>query len=146
MNKDQVTYGLIGLLLGIVLTWLFASFAVNGQHGNMMKMMGMRMQHENSSMMKDTDNSPTLHNNGGSMDSTMSSMIGGLQGKTGDEFDKAFIAEMIVHHQGAVKMAEAALVNAKHQEIKDLANAIITAQNKEIQEMQAWQKEWYLNK
>ena len=63
----------------------------------------------------------------------------------GPEFDAAFISEMIVHHQGAVEMAELALTNAQHQEIKDLAKAIITAQNKEISDMQAWQKAWYGN-
>ncbi len=66
-----------------------------------------------------------------------------LKGKTGDVFDKAFLAEMIVHHQGAVEMAQLALTNAKHQEIKDLANGIISAQNKEIYEMKTWQKNWY---
>lgn len=66
-----------------------------------------------------------------------------LKGKTGDAFDQAFLAEMIVHHRGAVEMAQLALTNAKHQEIKNLANGIISAQNKEIAEMKAWQKAWY---
>lgn len=80
-----------------------------------------------------------------SMEEMMSSMNAELAGKTGDEFDRAFMAEMIVHHEGAVGMAEAALTNAKHQEIKDMANAIITAQNAEIKQMQDWQKSWYEN-
>jgi uncharacterized protein (DUF305 family) len=82
---------------------------------------------------------------GGSMgmQDEMGAMNGMLQGKTGDTFDKAFLSEMIVHHQGAVVMAQEALKNAKHQEIKDLAQNIITAQNKEIAEMQAWQVAWY---
>ena len=78
-----------------------------------------------------------------SMDDMMLSMNAELKGKTGDAFDQAFLAEMIVHHEGAVEMAELALANAKHQEIKDLAAAIISAQNKEIAEMKAWQKSWY---
>ena len=73
----------------------------------------------------------------------MADMNAELQGKTGDDFDKAFISEMVVHHQGAVEMAELALKHAKHQEIKDLAKAIITAQNKEIADMKAWAKSWY---
>lgn len=77
------------------------------------------------------------------MDDAMNAMNAGLREKTGDEFDKAFLSEMIIHHEGAVEMAQAALTNAKHQEIKDLANEIITAQNKEINEMKAWQKDWY---
>jgi len=77
-----------------------------------------------------------------SMSEMMSSMNAELEGKTGDAFDQAFLAEMIVHHQGAVEMAELALTNAKHQEIKDLANAIISAQNTEIAQMMEWQKSW----
>lgn len=77
------------------------------------------------------------------MGDEMSSMTAALQGKTGDEFDQAFLSGMIVHHQGAVVMAQEALKNAKHQEIKDLAQNIITAQNKEIKEMQTWQTAWY---
>lgn len=80
-----------------------------------------------------------------SMSDMMASMNAELKGKNGDAFDQAFISEMIMHHQGAVEMAQLALTNAKHQEIKDLANAIITAQNKEIADMRAWQKSWYGN-
>ncbi len=78
-----------------------------------------------------------------SLHGTMTDMNAALHGKTGDDFDKAFLSEMIIHHEGAVSMAEAALENAKHQEIKDLASAIISAQNKEIAEMRDWQKNWY---
>ncbi len=66
-----------------------------------------------------------------------------LEDKTGDEFDKAFIDVMIMHHEGAVEMANVALTNAKHQEIKDLANAIILSQTKEITDMKAWKKSWF---
>ncbi len=79
------------------------------------------------------------------MDDMMKNMNAGLVGKQGDAFDAAFITEMIVHHQGAVEMAQLALINAKHQEIKDLAQAIITAQNKEIGDMKMWQTSWYGN-
>ncbi len=61
---------------------------------------------------------------------------------TGETYDRTFIANMIAHHQGAVVMANLALANAKHQELKDMANSIVTAQEKEIADMTAWQKEW----
>lgn len=80
-----------------------------------------------------------------SMTGMMANMNAGLQGKTGDTFDQEFLAQMIVHHQGAIDMAQLALTNAKHQEIKDLSIAIISAQTKEIGEMKAWQKAWYNN-
>ena len=77
------------------------------------------------------------------MKHAMAGMTSGLMGKTGDEFDRAFLAEMIVHHEGAVDMANAALMHAGHGEIKDMANAIITAQISEIATMRAWQESWY---
>lgn len=79
----------------------------------------------------------------GGMDGTMDGMMEELQGKTDDAFDKAFLSEMITHHQGAVQMARAALQSAKHQEIKDMAQAIISAQTTEINQMQMWGKAWY---
>lgn len=60
----------------------------------------------------------------------------------GEDYDRMFLANMIAHHQGAVDMAKLALTNAKHQEIKDMANNIITAQTKEIGDMQSWQTAW----
>jgi len=76
------------------------------------------------------------------MSSDMSMMSSSLKGLKGDEFDKQFISEMITHHEGAVDMAELALTNAKHQEVKTMAQNIISAQTKEIDEMQTWQKNW----
>lgn len=80
---------------------------------------------------------------GSMMQNSMDEMTASLQGKTGDAFDKAFLSEMVMHHEGAVQMAQQALQNAKHQEIKDLAQAIISAQNKEIAEMKSWEQQWY---
>lgn len=61
---------------------------------------------------------------------------------TGEDYDRMFLANMIAHHQGAVDMANLALTRAKHQEIKDMANNIISAQTKEIGDMQSWQTAW----
>jgi uncharacterized protein (DUF305 family) len=77
------------------------------------------------------------------MDDMMGSMTGMLDGKVGDAFDRAFIDGMIIHHEGAVAMAKAALKFAKHQEVKDMANAIITTQAKEIEQMKQWKAAWY---
>ena len=73
---------------------------------------------------------------------TMSQMSEDLKGKTGDEFDQAFIPSMIEHHQGAIDMAKLAKENAKHDEIKKLADDVLTAQSKEIDMMQTWQMDW----
>ncbi len=51
--------------------------------------------------------------------------------------DRAFIDAMVPHHQGAVDMAEVALENANHEEIRSLAEDIVSAQEAEIEELKA---------
>lgn len=58
-------------------------------------------------------------------------------------FDQSFIEEMIPHHEMAVMMSQHLLSNAVHPEMKQLAQAIIQAQTKEINEMQSWYQQWY---
>lgn len=73
---------------------------------------------------------------------SMDDMTADLKNKTGDEYDKAFIASMIAHHEGAVEMAKLSASSAKHEEIKKLSEAIISAQEKEIADMKQWQINW----
>jgi hypothetical protein len=89
------------------------------------------------------DGSAMVGMNHSGMQGEMDAMMVALEGKTGDEFDRTFLSEMIMHHQGAVLMAEAALTSAKHEEIEAMANAIISAQTTEIKQMQDWQEVWY---
>lgn len=70
-------------------------------------------------------------------------MLVGLENKTGDEFDRAFIREMILHHQGAVLMANVAMEEATREEIKKLAAEIVSSQTAEIELMNQWQKTWF---
>ena len=63
--------------------------------------------------------------------------------QTATPFDKAFIQAMIPHHQSAIDAAKVAQASAAHPEIKTLAGNIIAAQQKEIDQMQAWLKAWY---
>jgi uncharacterized protein (DUF305 family) len=51
------------------------------------------------------------------------------------DVDTDFAQMMITHHQGAIEMAKLAADKAEHAEIKDLAEAIITAQEREIDVM-----------
>ena len=102
---------------------------------------------EMTSWQKDWGYPPTSSDNMmdhgamGMMDD-MANMTAELQGKTGDEFDKAFIEQMIMHHQSAIDMAAPGEQNAQHQEVKDLTKAIIAAQTKEIQQMKQRQQKW----
>ncbi|MEB3309650.1 MAG: DUF305 domain-containing protein [Snowella sp.] len=64
-------------------------------------------------------------------------------GPADGEYDLRFIDSMILHHQGAVNMAEVVLQNSQRPEMKKLAQAIIEAQEQEIAQMKAWRKSWY---
>ena len=139
--EQKWLYGIIGLLSGMLIAILFASNVVNNNNQGMMSMMGMQtsqnMMAGKQEMMEEVDE---MHKNG--MDMSMNEMSESLKGKTGDQFDKAFITQMIDHHQGAIDMANLAKVNAKHEEIKNLAEDIISAQTKEIEMMKQWMNSW----
>jgi uncharacterized protein (DUF305 family) len=58
-------------------------------------------------------------------------------------YDALFIDSMIVHHQGAIEMAQEALQKAEHEELRALAEAILSTQQAEIDQMRAWREAWY---
>ena len=60
-----------------------------------------------------------------------------------DPFDKAFINNMIPHHRSAIAMAEVAVKESEDPEIREIARAIVEAQEKEIAQMEAWRQDWY---
>ena len=60
-----------------------------------------------------------------------------------EPFDKAFIDAMIPHHQSAIDMAQVAHKESKSPEMKELAENIVSAQKREIEQMKQWRKEWY---
>jgi len=79
---------------------------------------------------------------GDGMGADMAAMEAKLYDLTGEAYDKEFVAQMILHHQQAIDMSRYAETNAKHQELKAMAAAIIAAQQKEIDDMKRWQQQW----
>jgi hypothetical protein len=160
LNLGQLKAWGIGLVVVSTLVCLLTIAARGAMwHGNGMmggsKMMRMEMMEEmmGGEMMDDDDECEgencmdmdgdmMMDMDDGMMGMSMHDMSAMLEGKTGDAFDKAFIAGMIPHHQGAIDMAIAARESAGHQEIKDMAEAIISAQQSEIDMMRGWQEAW----
>jgi uncharacterized protein (DUF305 family) len=60
-----------------------------------------------------------------------------------EPFDKAFIDAMIPHHQSAIYMAQVASEKSKIPEIKELAQNIVSAQKREIEQMRRSREQWY---
>ena len=58
-------------------------------------------------------------------------------------FDKAFIDAMIPHHESAIEMANVALEVSEDPEILEIAQGIVDAQEREIEQMRTWRDEWY---
>ncbi|GAB3422569.1 DUF305 domain-containing protein [Flindersiella endophytica] len=62
-----------------------------------------------------------------------------LENATGKTFDQQWTKLMIEHHQGAITMAKAELSKGGSDDAKQLAQAVIDGQSKEIATMQALQ-------
>ncbi|NJK36058.1 MAG: DUF305 domain-containing protein [Oscillatoriales cyanobacterium SM2_2_1] len=58
-------------------------------------------------------------------------------------FDLRFIDAMILHHEGALSMAESALKSSLRSPLKSLAREILRTQRQEIIQMRAWRRQWY---
>ena len=71
------------------------------------------------------------------------SMMAGLWELPPQRLEATFMSLMIPHHQGAIDMARLVPERANHQELKDLAQAIIQSQGEEIGRMNGWLASWY---
>ena len=69
------------------------------------------------------------------MHKTMPLMMGGMMK---EDADVAFVCGMIAHHMGAIEMSKTELKHGKNEEAKAMAQTIIDAQLKEIEEMSKW--------
>lgn len=61
-----------------------------------------------------------------------------MAGGTATDIDVAFVCSMIPHHRGAIDMAKAELKYGDDPWAREMAQAVITAQEKEIADLLAW--------
>lgn len=130
--NHAVLYGIIGVLVGILIGLGGSGYAVNNQMTGMLRMMGV-----SSTMMS------MMGGSGTGMNMSMNDMMGQMSAAAGIERDEQFLRMMIVHHQGALALAESAKETTERQELRDMANAIISAQSAEIDQMKQWLKDWF---
>lgn len=64
-------------------------------------------------------------------------MMRDLSKLSGVSLDKVFLEDMVMHHMGAIMMAQSVQPYIEHKEITDLSKAIMDTQSVEIKQMQA---------
>ncbi|PTN32362.1 DUF305 domain-containing protein [Desulfonatronum sp. SC1] len=71
-------------------------------------------------------------------------MMRDIDGLSAEEADIVFLEDMIEHHLAAVQMARDVLDKnlAEHAEVRTLAEEIVAAQSREIDQMREWLEEW----
>ncbi|MCX6792908.1 MAG: DUF305 domain-containing protein [Candidatus Falkowbacteria bacterium] len=84
--------------------------------------------------------------NGAPVDQLASKINSVLKDKEGNEFDKEFLLEMTINHQATLEMAQLALTKSSRADIKTLAQSIIDSRTKELEQMKAWQTDWFTTK
>ena len=126
---------MIGFLAGALIMSLYTT-TTTGSTRTMMEMMDRHMEKE---LDEDGDGDHEM-----GMGSSMEDMMQSMMGKTDVDADKAFLEAMIIHHEGAIQMAEVIRTTTRRPEIITLANDIITAQTREIDMMKNWQTQWGL--
>ncbi len=150
MNKQNVLHALGGVVVGLLIMTLFfpngwgasrnaQTTMMQGQLGTQCGPTGCSVS-QNGGTQTGTMSVGMMGNN---MMSGSSAMGSGATMMGAADIDKAFIEEMIPHHQAAVMMATMLKARTARPEMKKLADDIITAQTKEIEMMQGWYKTWY---
>ncbi len=74
--------------------------------------------------------------------STSAPAAGGTVDEMHNDADTMFAQMMIVHHEGAIEMADLAVENADSEEVRSLAEGISAAQGPEIERMSSWLSAW----
>ncbi|WP_104992364.1 DUF305 domain-containing protein [Deinococcus sp. NW-56] len=72
-------------------------------------------------------------------------MMRDLRGLTGDALDRAFLADMPLHHMGAIMMSQQLLARnlVRHPEVRPFALSIARTQHEENFQMMRWRAEWF---
>jgi uncharacterized protein (DUF305 family) len=78
-------------------------------------------------------------------DADYEAMMRDLTDLDGDDLDRVFLEDMVVHHMAAVMMSQRLLMAGldRHDEVAALAADISAEQRREIWQMQQWRLEWF---
>ncbi len=101
--------------------------------------MAAASSHEGGSMQMDG----SMQMSGDMMMQEMESALADLEALEGEEFEVAYVNQIIPHHQGALDMAQAVVDRAPNPEMREAAARIIEDQEREIGELTAFLRDTY---
>jgi uncharacterized protein (DUF305 family) len=136
-RKFLILCGLMGISLGAIV----ACSSNSPTDGNMMNNSNNANRSPGMMGTPGTIEKPGTMGSPGMMNHSMTMDLGPADAN----YDLRFIDGMILHHEGAVVMAEEAQRKSNRSEIKKLAADIIKAQREEIAKMKVWRTAWYSN-
>lgn len=120
----------------IIVTLIISITAViayqNSDHNNMMHDMDSNLMNQNSISHTMNDGSSM-----GGMDHSGMDMAESVKD------DKSFIEHMIPHHQEAVDTSKIIQAKSNDEELKAFARDVISAQEREIEQMKIWYGDWF---
>ena len=131
MKNNVLTVGLFALIVGLFIGYTLAPRTAS----NTEEVAETHIEVE--------EHDEELISGDGMMMHAMEEMTRGFKGKTGEEFEKAFLEMMIVHHIGAIEMAEQLLKETERPELVKMGNDIITVQTDEVNMMKGWLNDWF---
>lgn len=143
MENKTVTMSVavLSIIVALLIGYIGGTTLQESDSGCDMDMMDM---HDDSmGMMGGNGMHDELVASDGAMQHSMEEMMRELRGKEGAEFEEAFLKGMIVHHLGAIDMAEELEKQTTRPELLRMADDIITAQTREVEMMRGWLEAWF---
>lgn len=135
-NKNQViVVGLLTLIVGLLLGYFFGT--------NTMPHRGVLSNESVYEEMEEHMYGDELIDDDGAMQHAMDEMMIGFRGLEGEAYEEMFLRGMIVHHLGAIEMAEELLEQTDRPELTTLAHDIISSQSREVEMMRGWLAAWF---
>jgi uncharacterized protein (DUF305 family) len=134
-KNSAVIIGLLALIVGLLLGYFFGANMMPQRSffgaGSMYEEMGENMYGDE------------IIDGDGAMQHAMDEMMLIGRGQTGEAYEEAWLRGMIVHHLGAIAMAENLLEETDRPELIELANTIIESQAREVEHMKGWLQAWF---
>ncbi len=133
LKNIQLFSLLIGLSLGVFVALLITCFYVYDGHSKMRGLSVSKGYLEETCKKKfGTCDTPQMNHSMMRHDMSNPYMMQEVKS------EQQFLRDMILHHEAAVVMANQVLKLNPQGEVRELANAIIEAQAKEISQMKSW--------